>query len=82
MPRKMHITEGASSRPAALTVNWRRQLNPNFDWVAGEIDFSPLASYQPTDPEALIEEHVRVTGIREHDADDTVRMTKRMHEND
>jgi hypothetical protein len=78
----LHITKGATSRPAALTVNWRRQLNPHFHWVAGEIDVSPLASYRPTDPEDLIEELVRVMGIKEHDTDTIPPMAKRMQEND
>ena len=54
--------------PLIRTMRWHLVMNPSFDWVTGEIDFSPLSQYAPIDPEVIIADIVRLTGIPEHDA--------------
>jgi hypothetical protein len=50
---------------------------PDFDWQAGEIDFALGHPYVTVDPEEAIAEIIRVTGIKEHDAEDIPPMVER-----
>jgi hypothetical protein len=47
------------------TMRWERVIEPTFDWVTGAIDFSPLSVYAPIDPELIIADIVRLTGLPE-----------------
>src|SRR5215210_1672208 len=48
------------------TMRWHLVMEPAFDWVTGEIDFSSLSPDAPIDPELIIADIVRLTGLPEH----------------
>jgi hypothetical protein len=54
------------------TMRWERVMEPAFDWVTGEIDVSPLSVYAPIDPELIIADIVRLTGVREPTSPDSL----------
>ena len=54
------------------TMRWERVMEPTFDWETGEIDFSSLSSYAPIDPEFIIADIVRLTGVREPTSPDSL----------
>jgi hypothetical protein len=62
---------------AGPTASFRAVPNPDFDWEVGEIHFPVGHPSVTTDPERVIADIIRVTGITEHDADDTPPMVDR-----
>jgi hypothetical protein len=58
--------EQDAADPLIPTMRWHLVMEPAFDWVAGEIDFSSLSPYAPIDPELIIADIVRRTGLPEH----------------
>ena len=47
-------------------------MEPTFDGVTGEIDVSPLSPDTPIDPELIIADIVRLTGLPEYTSHDAL----------
>jgi hypothetical protein len=64
--------ERDAADPLPSTMRWHLVMEPTFDWVMGEIDVSPLSPYAPIDPERIIADIVRLTGIPEPTSQDSL----------
>jgi len=53
------------------TMRWERVMEPAFDWVPGKIDVSLLSPDAPIDPDLIIADVVRLTGIPEPTSPDS-----------
>ena len=62
--------ERDAADPLPSTMRWERVMEPAFDWVTGEIDVSPLSPDVPIDPELIIADIVRLTGLPEPTSQD------------
>jgi hypothetical protein len=62
--------ESASPDPLPRTMRWQRVVEPAFDWGTGSIDFSPLSPDALLDPELIIADIVRLTGLPERTSED------------
>ena len=64
--------EPDAADPLPSSMRWERVMEPTFDWVTGEIDVSPLSPYAPIDPELIIADIGRLTGIPERTSPDSL----------
>ena len=62
--------EPDAADPLPSTTRWERVMEPAFDWVMGEIAVSPLSPDASIEPELIIADIVRLTGIPEHTSPD------------